>query len=61
VMTPGNTMAELKRAIDEPAHFANLRDGGNLRPKPYRWTYAHTAGLIVSGLLVMMFAILGGW
>jgi len=47
--------------MNDLAHHANLRDGGNLPARPYRWTYAHTAALIVSGLLVMMFAILGGW
>ena len=47
--------------MNDTPRYANLRDGGNLPQKPYRWTYAHTAGLIVSGLLVIMFAILGGW
>jgi hypothetical protein len=64
-MTPGNTMAELQRAIDdlrrivdEPPHYANLRDGGNLPAKPYRWTYAHTAGLILSGILLAVMAVI---
>ena len=50
-----------RRCGGELAPYANLRTGGNLPPKPYRWTDWHTAGLIVSGLLVIMFAILGGW
>lgn len=50
-----------RRCGDEPAPYANLRDGGNLPPKPYRWTDWHTAGLIVSMLILAVFAILGGW
>ena len=38
--------------------YANLRDGGNLPPKPYRWIDWHTLGLIVSMLILAVMAVI---
>lgn len=39
--------------------FADLRNGGNMRlPRPPRWSHWQTVGVIVSGLLLAVMAVI---